>query len=200
MSRSWTYSWTEGGATSRWTLLLEKGVWSFIGTDGTRQLVDIAAVNNVKYHYSAVSRQWRDLGNNRNCQDWQDLATRLLPCLNNILESGQWSARTVKHWSHYGCTRHGDVGNRCMMLVVDMALELGTRWGAPRCWEVERRNMEHKADLLEAVMGLRVLHPTTHWAAWGDMVDAICTDVHEAWSSPEPVSYTHLTLPTNREV
>ena len=45
--------------------------------------------------------------------------------------------------------------------------------------------MEHKADLLEAAMGLRVLNPTTDWAAWGDMVDDSSTDVHEAWSSPE---------------
>ena len=37
-------------------------------------------------------------------------------------------------------------------------------------------------------MGLRVLHPTTQWAAWGDMVDDICTDVHEAWSEPELVN------------
>ena len=45
--------------------------------------------------------------------------------------------------------------------------------------------MEHKADLLEAVMGLRELCPGSQWTAWGDMVDDICTDVHEAWSSPE---------------
>jgi hypothetical protein len=42
-----------------------------------------------------------------------------------------------------------------------------------------------KADLLEAVMGLRELFPTTRWVAWGDMVDNICTDVYDGWNSPE---------------
>ena len=164
MSRSWTYSWTEGD--SEWTLLLENGVWYFIGTDGIRRLVDTAAANNVKYYYSAALGQWCDLDahpRSLQCTQWQGLATILLPYLNSILESGEWRARTVKHWSHYGATRrYGDVGNRCMMLVVDMALELNRRVDVPRCWEVEQRNMEHKADLLEAVMGLRVLNPTTH--------------------------------------
>ena len=41
-----------------------------------------------------------------------------------------------------------------------------------------------KADLCEAVMGLRELFPTW-WKAWGDLVDDICTDVYEEWSSPE---------------
>ena len=46
-------------------------------------------------------------------------------------------------------------------------------------------DLEQKADVLEAVMGLGILNPSTDWAAWGDMVAHICTDVHEAWSSPE---------------
>jgi hypothetical protein len=41
-----------------------------------------------------------------------------------------------------------------------------------------------KADLCEAVMGLRELFPTW-WKAWGDLVDDVCTDVYEEWSSPE---------------
>jgi hypothetical protein len=44
-----------------------------------------------------------------------------------------------------------------------------------------------KADLLEAVMGLRELFPTSGWVRWGNMVDDICTDVNEEWSSPELV-------------
>jgi len=204
MSRSWTYSWTEGDATSEWTLLLENGVWCFIGTDGIRRLVGTAAANNVKYYYSAALGRWFDLDahpRSLQCTQWQDLATGLLPYLNSILESGEWRSGSLSNEYRRARTvgairRYGDVGNRCMMLVVDMALELNRRVDVPRCWEVERRNMEHKADLLEAVMGLRVLNPTTHWAAWGDMVDDICTDVHEAWSSPELVNVWDQTVLT----
>ena len=187
-ARTWKYSSDHGS----WTLSLEDGTWSCINTDGNTQLVDNSAFINVKYFHSAALGRWFDLDahpRSHQCSQWQDLATRLLPQLNSILESGDWRARTVKEWSHHGKTRkYGDVGNRVMMLIVDTALELGRRVGVPRCWQVEQRNMEHKADLLEAVMGLRELHPTTHWAAWGDMVDDICTDVHEAWSSPELVN------------
>ena len=187
-ARTWKYSSDHGS----WTLSLEHGTWSFINTDGIKQLIDTSAFINLKYFHNAALNQWFDLDahpRSHQCSQWQDLATELLPYLNSILESGEWRARTVKQWSHHGATRkYGDVGNRCMMLIVDTALELNRRVGVPRCWEVEQRNMEHKADLLEAVMGLRELHPTTHWAAWGDMVDDICTDVHEAWSSPELVN------------
>lgn len=153
--RSWAYRWTEGDATSVWTLLLENGVWFFIGTDGIRHVQQ--DYNNVKYYYKLG--RWCDLDAHQpsfQCTQWQCFATKLLPHLNSILESGEWGAKTVKHWSHHGCTRrHGDVTNRCMMLVIDMALELHKRIaandmafgrvGLPPCWEVERRNMEHKA-------------------------------------------------------
>jgi hypothetical protein len=153
--RFWPYRWTEGGAISEWTLLLENGVWFFIGTDGIRH--PMPYYSNVKYYYKLG--RWCDLDAHQHsfqCTQWQCLATKLLPHLNSILESGEWGAKTVKHWSHHGCTRrHGDVTNRCMMLVIDMALELHKRIaandmafgrvGLPPCWEVERRNMEHKA-------------------------------------------------------
>ena len=45
-----------------------------------------------------------------------------------------------------------------------------------------------KADLLEAVMGFRELCPGSLWVAWGNMVDDICTDVFEAWNSPDLVN------------
>lgn len=137
--------WTEGDAPSVWTLLLENGVWFFIGADGIRHPMHY--YSNVKYYYK--HGVWCDLDEHQHsfqCTQWQFLATQLLPHLNSILESGEWRAKTVKHWSHYGCTRrYGDVTNRCMMLVIDMALELSRRVGLPGCWEVERRNMEHKA-------------------------------------------------------
>jgi hypothetical protein len=143
--RFWPYRWTEGGAISEWTLLLENGVWFFIGTDGIRH--PMPYYSNVKYYYKLG--RWCDLDAHQHsfqCTQWQCLATKLLPHLNSILESGEWGAKTVKHWSHHGCTRrYGDVGNRCMMLVIDMALELNRRVQGPCCWEVERRNMEHKA-------------------------------------------------------
>ena len=75
-----------------------------------------------------------------------------------------------------------------------MALDLQRRVDVPGCWEVERRNMGSKADLLEAVTGFRELYPTNDRAAWGDMVGDICKDVHEARSSPELVNvweHTH---------
>ena len=192
MSRSWIYTLKEGDATQKWILLLKDGVWFSIDADGVRRLIDMTAASKVKYYYNAVSDRWCDLDANPNSHQRTQLlslATDLLPHLNSILASRQWMAKTVKHWSHYGVTRrHGDVGNHCMSLVVDMALELNRRLNVPRCWEVEQRNPEHKADLLEAVMGLRELNPTTPWAAWGDMVDNICTDVYEAWNSPELVN------------
>ena len=139
--RSWTYRWGEG---FEWTLLLENGVWFFIGTDGIRH--PMHDYSNIKYYYSAKLGRWCDLDAHPHITLWQDLATRLLPHLNSNLMWGQWRASTVKHWSHHGCTRrYGDVTNRTYMQVVDMALELRRRIGVPDCWEVERRNMEHKA-------------------------------------------------------
>ena len=86
-----------------------------------------------------------------------------------------------------GTRKYGDVSNRVMALVVDMALQVHKR---SRCrgiglWEIKKRNPEHKADVLEAVMGLREMQPTTNWVNWGNLVDDICTDVFEAWQSPE---------------
>ena len=45
--------------------------------------------------------------------------------------------------------------------------------------------MVPKADLLEAVMGLRDEDPIG-WKAWGDMVDDLCTVVYEAWPHRGP--------------
>ena len=67
-----------------------------------------------------------------------------------------------------------------MAMVVDMALVSQVQLGVRESWYVKRLNMAHKADLLEAVMGLRDLYPAG-WGAWGDMVDHLCTAVYEAW-------------------
>ena len=199
--RSWTYRWTDGyNEDFEWTLLLEDGVWWYICADGTRMPYRIT---EGKHFYNAAINHWYDidtltLPRSRWRTQWVELATVMLPRLNSILESGEWRARTVKQWSHHGGTRrYGDVGNRCMALIVDVALQLNLRLTGKRCWEVERRNMEHKADLLEAVMGLRELQPTSAWVAWGDLVDEICTVVHEAWSSPELVNVWDQTVLTH---
>ena len=71
--------------------------------------------------------------------------------------------------------------------MVDIALVLQLRLGlgVRACWEVERRRMVPKADLLEAVMGLRDMYPNG-WNSWGDMVDALCTVAYEAWPHRRP--------------
>ena len=164
-TRSWTYKWTEGNATSEWTLLLENGVWFFIGMDGIRHLMPY--YSNTKFYYSAKLGRWCDLGasdHSLKIKQWSDLATRLLPCLNDMLMDDNLRARTVKDWSYYGCTRrYGDVTNRTMELVVDMALELNKRIGAPDCWEVARRNREHKAVgfptlYLSKIVVIQIIH------------------------------------------
>ena len=188
--RSWRYCWEEGDITFEWTLLLENGEWSFIGSDGMRR----PCGKDTKYYFSAKLSYWCDFDahpRRLQCKQWHELSTRLLPYLEVILQSGQWRAKQIKQWSNYGeIRRYGDVGNRVMSLVIDMALELGKRFSV--AWtgysQVEQRNTEHKADFLELVMGLRVLQPTNNWVAWGNLVDDICTDVHEAWSSPELVN------------
>ena len=184
LSRSWTYKTTSGKI---WVLLLEDGEWFRFNTEGIKQRIDTVWLQGSKYYYK--DGRWEDLRSHkqfRMINAWEQFAITLLPCLNSNLESGEWSKKTIKPWSHYGCTRrYDDVGNRLMGLVIDMALELNRCVGVPPCPWVERLNMEHKADLLEAVMGLRTLYPGSQWTAWGDMVDEICTDVHEAWSSPE---------------
>ena len=74
-----------------------------------------------------------------------------------------------------------------MALAVQMAMEVyrRSRHRGIGLWEIERRNSEHRADVLEAVMGFRVTQPTTFWVNWGDLVDDICCDVYEAWETPE---------------
>ena len=97
------------------------------------------------------------------------------------IQNGSWTVARVKQWSDHGRTRrYGVVGNFCMAMVVDMALASQVQLGVRESWYVKRLNMAHKADLLEAVMGLRDLYPAG-WAAWGDMVDHLCTAVYEAW-------------------
>ena len=180
-SKAWRYLGAEGVATSEWTLLLENGVWYFIGTDGTRQVLE--NVKKMKYYYSAEWGQWRDLDTHPYWHSpWHTLATRLLPYLNSILESGKWGRATVKGWSHHGATRqYGDVGNRCMAVVVDILLLLHWLWcsgyeedwnlkkAIPACdslWEIKKRNPEHKADLMEAALhsffAARTHHPPAH--------------------------------------
>ena len=191
MSRScsWVYRWTEGDATYRWTLLLENGVWWMIDTDGETRLVDTEEAH--MYYYNAALRRWIDLESHPCRLDWplwHDLATVILPHINSKLESGEWTESKIEEWSSIGMTRrYGPVSSFCMAIIVDIALEIQLLLGlgVKACWEVERRRMVPKADLLEAVMGLRDKYPIG-WKAWGDMVDHLCTVVYEAWPHRAP--------------
>ena len=72
-----------------------------------------------------------------------------------------------------------------------MALKLHGMLGAVKsCYEVEIRNMVHKADILEAVMGLRVLKPREeNWAEDGNIVDRLCSEVHSLWWKDAEILY-----------
>ena len=182
LSRLWHYSWPVGDATHGWSLLLEHGIWWRIDPDGQRRMIDMAVSS--MYYYDATSRRWIDLELHpfrRHWDRWHHLATRLLPHIDYNIQNGSWTVARVKQWSDHGRTRrYGVVGNFCLAMVVDMALASQVQLGVRESWFVKRLNMAHKADLLEAVMGLRDLYPAG-WAAWGDMVDHLCTAVYEAW-------------------
>ena len=182
MSRIWHYRWPVGDATHGWSLLLEHGIWWRIDPDGQRRMIDMAVSS--MYYYDATSRRWIDLESHpfrRHWDRWHHLATRLLPHIDYNIQNGSWTVARVKQWSDHGRTRrYGVVGNFCMAMVVDMALASQVQLGVRESWYVNRLSMEHKADLLEAVMGLRDLYPGG-WGAWGDMVDHLCTAVYEAW-------------------
>ena len=167
--------------------MLENGVWWMIDTDGETRLVDTEEAH--MYYYDAALRRWIDLESHPCRLEWDwwhDLATRLLPHISSMLESGDWTDSKIQEWSRIGLTRRYDnVSSFCMSMIVDIALVIQLRLGVRACWEVERRRMVPKADLLEAVLGLRDMYPNG-WKAWGDMVDALCTVVYEAWPHRRP--------------
>ena len=186
MSRScsWVYRWTEGDATYRWSLLLENGVWWMIDRDGETRLVDTEEAH--MYYYDAALRRWIGLESHP-CRLhwylWHELATKLLPHINSKLESGDWTESKSREWCSRAMPgRYGYRSSVCVAMIVDIALVIQLRLGLGirACWEVERRKMLPKADLLEAVMGLREEYPIA-WEAWGDMVDDLCAVVYEAW-------------------
>ena len=164
-------------------MLLEDGVWYTVGSDGNKSKICTFWLQEAKFFSFSKGRRWYDL---RASPEWAwiEFATKLLPYLNELLGSGLWRAKTIKEWSYHGATRrYGDVGNKVMAAVVETALQFNNMLRLPSCLEVSQRNPEHKADLLEMVMGLRELHPHSHWVAWGDLVDKICTDAVQTATS-----------------
>ena len=138
--------------------MLDHGRWWRLDPDGQRRKIDMAALSRSMYYYDETSRRWIDLEPHpfrRHWDRWHHLATRLLPHLDYMIQNCKWTVASVKQWSHHGQTRrYGDVGNFCMAMVVDIALVSQLELGVRESWYVKRLSMEHKADLLDAVMGL----------------------------------------------
>ena len=179
--KKWRYKDSQGNA---YTIHLENGLWSFQWDDDLRRPCN--AITQVRYFWD--NGLWRDLDDPSDPKHWrryrfQEVALRLLPHVNDLLYD--LPAHKVKGWSHEGATvRYGDVGNRTMCLVVDVCLRFRQAVHEAPLYQVSQRGLEKKADLLEAVMGLRVLYPAA-WQQWGDAVDHLCTDVYEVWRDSE---------------
>ena len=147
--RSWTYKFFDVDHWARWTLMLEDGVWYFSTTDGIQDRVDQWWVETQFYTRHGV---WDDLRRHRHYSkfiQWQYLTIKIMPYLNEVLESGEWlDGHKVKAWSKLGVTRrHGDVGIFVMGLVVNMALSLIRLCDMPACPSVERWGLKHRAEL-----------------------------------------------------
>ena len=205
----WTLSMTGGSAVGYWTLWLEDGEWWYYFHDElVWRRVDTSDWREGKFYYIKKQKRWGSLRTHRNSSQilqWEALATQLLPYMNSILASDTYRFRDFKDWSNLGEThRYGDVSNRVMALAVQMAMEVyrRSRHRGIGLWEIERRNSEHRADVLEAVMGFRVTQPTTFWVNWGDLVDDICCDVYEAWETPELRNHwdPRVVIPVMREL
>ena len=187
LERIWRYSWPVGDTTHVWTLLLYHGTWWRQDQDGETRMIDMAAPS--MYYYDAGMRRWDDLEQHpsrRHWNLWHLLATRLLPDLDYRIQNLGWTVATVAEGARHGETRrYGVIPNLCMATIVDMALVMQEELGVRKSWYVSRLNRQHKADLLEAVMGLRDLYPD-RWGPWGDIVDRLCTEVYEAWPRRDP--------------
>ena len=90
------------------------------------------------YYYDAALRRWIDLESHPCRLDWplwHDLATRLLPHINSMLESGDWTDSKIQEWSRIGLTRrYGNVSSFYMAMIVDIALVIQLRLGVRACW------------------------------------------------------------------
>ena len=119
------------------------------------------------------------------------LAFDVLPMWDRMLQAGTFNRAEIKGWSHLGETKkYGDVGNRSMSMTLNLCFSIRRSLGASSLWELERRNMEHASDQLEAIMGLRELDPA--WRPFGDFADCCCTKTWEAWDGSETWSVVTL--------
>ena len=111
------------------------------------------------------------------------LAFEVAPPWDDMLAREKYRRYDIKGWSYHGETRSfGDVGNRCMQLTLQLVHWVRAHCQEPLLWELYRRNQEHAADQLEAIMGLRDLHPH-NWELAGDVVDAACCATYNAWDA-----------------
>ena len=110
------------------------------------------------------------------------LAFVIGPQWDAMLSSGRFSKYTIKGWSYHGATGdHGDVGNATMQLTWTLVHEVRASCHEYELYEIARRNQEHAADQLEAIMGLRTLYPE-FWKEAGDVVDIACSATYKAWN------------------
>ena len=125
------------------------------------------------------------------------LAFEILPQWDGMLARGDYSRCTIKGWSYHGAARTlGDVGNRCMQLTVELVHLVRELVQESQLWEILRRNQEHVADQLEAIMGLRELYPA-NWGHAGDIVDTACCATYNVWFS---LSHVYNAVPVAAEL
>ena len=117
---------------------------------------------------------------------WALLALDFLPHWENVVRSS-YTQRQRKLWSHHGATTvYGDVGNRAYSVVVDLCLHFRRILGLPELWTISSLGTEKKGDILEGVMGLEYLHPSTGWEAYADAADVLSAWVYAKWTSEYP--------------
>ena len=180
LDRMFHYQSNDG---SCWQLWLHNGCWFQRHGDGWVRVP--ASYLNQLWHFKngcwAIQPNKYQGLTNAQCA-FEQLAFDLLPFWSRtILESPNYRAADVKGWSYHGATRrHGDVGNRCMHMVVELCEWLRFTRGHQSLWELQRRNCEHRSDQLEAIMGLRDIDP--RWRYAGDVVDVACSATYEAWA------------------
>ena len=125
------------------------------------------------------------------------------------LESWMLSAKQKKQMSHLGVIfvtvtvimllilhfivrtrKYGDIGNWCYSLILQMLLRNKMRS------HLLTFNQEHQADVIEAMLGLRVKFPDSHWSKLAENVDFCCTFIYQYVQNVDPswklTKQTHL--------
>ena len=172
-----------------WSMCLVNGRW-YSNQDGVvREIKDLEWLSG---RWLWTRNRWVNLDDaniqvNKVRSEFEYLATVLCPMYERWRSqswefNGTVNLARIKEWSHNGCTdRYGDVGNRCMYLVLQVAHRYRFMMGLAACDGIQQLGEEKASDLLEATMGLRWMYPQL-WQREGDVVDSVCCATYEFWN------------------